>query len=464
MNWVISDRFSLKTNQQAGTVGEMLLTDQSTLQLEPNTTYELGFKYTNKIDNLYSVAIKSATEGVLFSEVLTPGEVIGTPEDGPNYSREVKEFKIEFTTGDAVDYYLSIDKGNGYDELVLDDLYIKDLTSTDEGEDVVVNKSALQIAVEIANEVTESDLANVVPAVVTEFRAALEEAKAILAKENATEAEINASFDRLSAAMQMLSFEKGDKEALGLLIERINGLNGDEYISNTWTNLQTALEVANAVMADENAMENEVSETYKSLLRSFLELRLKPSKDKLEGLINKVESLDASKYTIESWNNLQAKLGMARGVFENEEATVAKISNAENELNAAFNALVANVGTGNEEVPENPGNTENPDNNEVPENPGTTETPTNPDKNEVADNTEKTEDKNENVASDNVVSGSSSSSSSNSSSATNTTTNTTSQSQGKDNLPKTGGVAGVLATTIGAILAGAGAILSKKRR
>ena len=150
---------------------------------------------------------------------------------------------------------------------------------------------------------------------------------------------------------------------------------------------------------------------------------------------------------------------MARGVFENEEATVAEISNAENELNAAFNALVANVGTGNEEVPENPGNTENPDNNEVPENPGTTETPTNPDKNEVADNTEKTEDKNENVASDNVVSGSSSSSS-NSSSAT----NTTSQSQGKDNLPKTGGVAGVLATTIGAILAGAGAILSKKRR
>ena len=263
--------------------------------------------------------------------------------------------------------------------------------------------------------------------------------------------------------MQMLEFIKGDKTQLINLLDRIEGLNSDEYINDTWSKLQTSVEKANAVIADENALEAEVADSYKELLRSFLELRLKPSKDKLEGLINKVEALDASKYTIESWNNLQAKLGMARGVFENEEATVAEISNAENELNAAFNALVANVGTGNEEVPENPGNTENPDNNEVPENPGTTETPTNPDKNEVADNTEKTEDKNENVASDNVVSGSSSSSS-NSSSATNTTTNTTSQSQGKDNLPKTGGVAGVLATTIGAILAGAGAILSKKRR
>ena len=329
---------------------------------------------------------------------------------------------------------------------------------------VVVVKDHLNLAVEIANEVTEEELLDVVPAVVVEFKEALDAANAILENENSTQEEVDAAFERLANAMQMLEFIKGDKTQLINLLDRIEGLNSDEYINDTWSKLQTSVEKANAVIADENALEAEVADSYKELLRSFLELRLKPSKDKLEGLINKVESLDASKYTIESWNNLQAKLGMARGVFENEEATVAEISNAENELNAAFNALVANVGTGNEEVPENPGNTEVPDNNEVPENPGTTETPTNPDKNEVADNTEKTEDKNENVASDNVVSGSSSSSSSNSSSATNTTTNTTSQSQGKDNLPKTGSVAGVLATTIGAILAGAGAILSKKRR
>ena len=51
--------------------------------------------------------------------------------------------------------------------------------------------------------------------------------------------------------------------------------------------MQDALTIANNVIADENAMENEVSETYKSLLRSFLELRLKPSKDKLNDLIKR---------------------------------------------------------------------------------------------------------------------------------------------------------------------------------
>ena len=136
MNWVINGRFSLKTNQQAGTTGEMLLTDQSTLQLKPNTTYELGFKYTNKIDNLYSVAIKSETAGNLLKENLTPGVVVGRPEDGSAYSREVKDYKVEFTTGSANDYYLAFEKGNGFDELILDDLYIKDLTP----QDIVVSK------------------------------------------------------------------------------------------------------------------------------------------------------------------------------------------------------------------------------------------------------------------------------------------------------------------------------------
>ncbi|MBX7286356.1 endo-alpha-N-acetylgalactosaminidase family protein [Clostridium chauvoei] len=131
MNWVIDGRFSLKSNQQPGTTGEILLTDESTLKLKPNTTYEIGFKYTNKIDNLYSVAIKSETSGELFNENLTPGTVTGRPIDGPEYKREVKEFKKEFTTGNAVDYYLAFNKGNGYDELVLDDLYIKDVTPED---------------------------------------------------------------------------------------------------------------------------------------------------------------------------------------------------------------------------------------------------------------------------------------------------------------------------------------------
>ncbi|MGL4992245.1 MAG: endo-alpha-N-acetylgalactosaminidase family protein [Sarcina sp.] len=127
MNWVIDGRFSLKTNQQPGTTGEMLVTDQSTMKLKPNTKYEVGFKYTNKLPDLYSIALKSPKGGELFNDTLVPGTVVGTPEDGPAYSREVKEFKKEFTTGNFDDYYLALMKGNGFDELLLDNLYVKEI-------------------------------------------------------------------------------------------------------------------------------------------------------------------------------------------------------------------------------------------------------------------------------------------------------------------------------------------------
>ncbi|WP_285946833.1 family 20 glycosylhydrolase, partial [Thomasclavelia cocleata] len=64
--------------------------------------------------------------------------------------------------------------------------------------EVTVSKTALSIAVEMASNVTEADLENVVPAVVTEFNAALEEARAILANDKATQEEVDASFARLA--------------------------------------------------------------------------------------------------------------------------------------------------------------------------------------------------------------------------------------------------------------------------
>lgn len=129
MNWVIDGRFSLKTNQQSEFVGEILVTDESTLKLKPNTVYELGLSYTNKLKDVYSVTIKSPKLGELFNEILNPGRVLGKPEDGANYSREIKEFKYQFRTGLAEDYYFAIEKNEGFDELVIDNVYIKEVTS-----------------------------------------------------------------------------------------------------------------------------------------------------------------------------------------------------------------------------------------------------------------------------------------------------------------------------------------------
>ena len=206
----------------------------------------------------------------------------------------------------------------------------------------------LQIAVEEALKITDEEISNITPAVVEEFKAALEEAQAILANKEATQEEVNKSFDRLSKVMQMLSFEKGNKEYLIQLVERINSLNSNDYIVSTWDKLQVALLKANNVIADQNAMEEEVSKTYDELLRAFLELRLKPSKDKLQDLINKAESLDSSKYTKESWSVLERKLKVAKDVLADENSTEKEISEAAKGLEDAIDGLViADAGNNN---------------------------------------------------------------------------------------------------------------------
>lgn len=60
----------------------------------------------------------------------------------------------------------------------------------------------------MANNVTEEQLNKVVPVVVNEFEAALQEAKAILANDKATQEQVDASFARLASAMHMLEFYK----------------------------------------------------------------------------------------------------------------------------------------------------------------------------------------------------------------------------------------------------------------
>lgn len=166
---------------------------------------------------------------------------------------------------------------------------------------VVVKKNLLNIAIEEALKVTEAELNTIVPAVVTEFKAALAEAQQINGTSLATQEEVNASFDRLSDVMQKLSFKKGDKTDLENLIKKIAKLNAEDYLTSTWNAMLPVLDEAKVVVNNQNALEPEVQEAHDKLVRAFLQLRLKPNKDALNELINKAESLNSAEYTSESW-------------------------------------------------------------------------------------------------------------------------------------------------------------------
>ena len=516
MSWVLDGRFSLKTNQQSGETGQMLVTDDSTFKLEPNKTYELGFLYSLKNDAPgYSVNIKSRSEGTL---VNIPLEATGV-ESG-EYTKTSSKSKT-FTTGNKDDYYISVDKGSGYADLILDNIYVVEIDESVENpvidrvnlgsaitevavdgsvdlsllsikalmnngspaslegaeiEYVVGNeevakvqdgkliglkdgnttlsvkvtlsdnsivtsntinikvgegaedggevtppvedvfKMHLEIAIEEANKVTDKELSNVVPAVVEEFKAALAEAEALLESGKYTQDQVDKAFDRLSAAMQMLSFEKGDKEQLQQLVDKISKLDASEYIDSTWAKLEVALGQANTIIADENALEAEVSKSYDQLIRSFLELRLKPNKDKLQDLINKVEGLDASKYTEKSWNVLMDKVAKAKAVMEDGEATEKDVANSEKELSKAIDGLIVADASGNNGGSNNGGDSNN--------------------------------------------GGSNNSGSSNN----NGISNNNGGNKGNSNLPKTGGTPAAAVGLFGTVIATIGAVIFKKKK
>ena len=201
------------------------------------------------------------------------------------------------------------------------------------------NKLALQIAVEVADKVTDKDLENVVPAVVNEFKAALANAKAVLDDANATQEQADTAFDSLANAMHMLEFFKGNKTDLDKLVTQIESLNRADYSEVSWNAMLPVLDEAKDVLANENAMQEEVNETYTELVKAFLELRLKPNKDLLQELINKANGLNAADYTAKSWQALQKEVEKASKVVADPKADYETVEKAIESLKGSIEAL-----------------------------------------------------------------------------------------------------------------------------
>ena len=202
-----------------------------------------------------------------------------------------------------------------------------------------VNKGALEIAVDIASQVREADLDKVVPAVVNEFRAALDEAKTVLADEEAAQEAVDNAFDRLAQVMWKLEFYKGDKTLLQDLVNKIDALNRADYSEGSWNAMLPVLTEAKDVLADENAMQNEVEESYIKLIKAFLELRLKPNKELLAELIKEAEGLNQANYSEASWQVMVKALENAKNTLVKEEVGYAEVEEAIANLQESIEGL-----------------------------------------------------------------------------------------------------------------------------
>ena len=220
-----------------------------------------------------------------------------------------------------------------------DDWAVLDTFAINKTEVQEADKTALKIAVDLANAITDEDLADVVPAVADEFKAARDEANTVYNNASATQVEVNNAFDRLANAMHMLDFKQGDKTALKAFIDKVTGLDSSKYTETTWTQFNDALTVANGVYEDANAMQPEVNEAYINLVTAFLNLRLIPDKSLLEELINQAEGLNVANYTKASFDGLTKALDEAKVVFENPNASQVEVDNAKAVLEKAIAEL-----------------------------------------------------------------------------------------------------------------------------
>ena len=140
---------------------------------------------------------------------------------------------------------------------------------------IQADKTALQMAVDLANEI-KPDLDRYDDAGKARFNAALAAAEAVLADENALQDAVDAAWDELVSAMEALRF-KVDKSVLEALLAEINAMDLTQYTDESVKTLLSAVEAGNAVYADGNSTQEAVDAAVEALKTAKSGLALKTS-------------------------------------------------------------------------------------------------------------------------------------------------------------------------------------------
>ena len=184
---------------------------------------------------------------------------------------------------------------------------------------------------------------------------ALTLADGVLAEEFAAQEQVDAAVSTLANAFDGLEKPAPavDKSKLEMGVshtkQAVAGLNEADYTAESWKALQDALTVADAVLADENATQEQVDQVASALMAAYQGLqKADPApaavdKSKLEaglsGAKQAVAGLNESDYTAESWKALQDALTVAENVLAGENATQEQVDEVTSSLMKAYQGL-----------------------------------------------------------------------------------------------------------------------------
>lgn len=134
-----------------------------------------------------------------------------------------------------------------------------------------------------------------------------------------------------------------NKEALDSLIKECSGLIQDEYTEESWKNFEEIRKEAENLFANENADQqsvNEMTEKLRTAYEGLVRISNSPedARSSLENMLNELNQLRSSEYTVESWNALydlmqQAQILLDNGSSQEElDDLLAKLRAARNRL------------------------------------------------------------------------------------------------------------------------------------
>lgn len=131
----------------------------------------------------------------------------------------------------------------------------------------VVNTDALDEAIAKANALTEEEVNKAIKKNVEVFNKALADAKAVLAKDEPTQEEIDAAVKTLNEALDGLKVLRGNPEALNSALEATSKKDESKYTAESWAALMAVVEEVKAIDL-ENATQKEIDEAVAKLNKS----------------------------------------------------------------------------------------------------------------------------------------------------------------------------------------------------
>ncbi len=331
--------YTLVSQTVEGMMGVTPNVQEKTLTTVPRLPDEVGYvtlKYQEVGNNEIDLTHNGNTESVLHNtsgdtltwEAQFYGEYNPILFDGEPVAAQQKEIN-----GETVSYAsVSIEAG-------------QTVTAAAANREEEVSKKTLEYFLNSAKEhLANGDADDAVESVQKLLEEAIAEGEAVMAKEDATKEEVMNATVKLMKAIQALDMKAGDKTDLEMAVELGDMIDLSKYVEAGQKEFTDALVAAKDVLADGDAMQEDIDSAWSALVDALDNLRLKANKDALEDLLDEVSGLDLSQYTEESVAVFKQALARANEVMADEtlsEDDQDTVDEAVSALQSAVDSLVA---------------------------------------------------------------------------------------------------------------------------